>query len=100
MKLTKRLLLVLAVAIAALVVPIGIAELSDLTQTRPDPVDDSLSSIVVFDVRTQSYDGTTAEAAAAQWGVCAGTIGGDVPGGHVEQVSSEGEDTRGGSRWS
>ena len=47
---------------------IGVDELSDLTQTRPDPVDPSRSSIIVFTVDTQAYDGTVAEAAAAQWG--------------------------------
>jgi hypothetical protein len=73
----KKLLVVLAAAVVLVLGAIGVDELSDLTQTRPDPVDPSRSSIVVFDVDTQAYDGTVEEAAAAQWGVCAGTVGGE-----------------------
>ena len=68
---------------------VGIDELSDLTQTRPDKVDYSLASVIVFEVRTHSYDGTTAEAAAAHWGVCAGTIGGEVKEPGLEQLDDE-----------
>jgi hypothetical protein len=74
----KKLLAVLATAVVLVLGTIGVDELSDLTQTRPDPVDPSRSSIVVFTVDTQAYDGTVAEAAAAQWGVCAGTVGGET----------------------
>jgi hypothetical protein len=91
----RRLLLVMAGAVVAVALPIGISELSDLTQTRADPVDTSRSSIVVFDVRTQSFDGTVAEAATAQWWVCAGTVGGDVPDGRIEQVSHDEERAEG-----
>jgi hypothetical protein len=85
----RRLLLALAVGATAVLLVVGIDELSDLTQTRPDKVDDSLASIIVFEIHTHAYDGTTAEAAAAHWGVCAGTIGGEVRGPGVEPLDDE-----------
>jgi hypothetical protein len=82
-----KVVVALAVALAAVVVAVvGIDELSDQTQTRADEVDYSRASTVVFDIRVQSYDGTPAEAAAAQWNVCAGTIGGEVREPGVEQL--------------
>lgn len=80
-------LLVGCVLLAAAVA--GIDSLSDQTQTRPDDVDTSRASSIVFQIRTQAYDGTAAEAAAAQWHVCAGTIGGDLREPGVEQVDDE-----------
>ena len=82
----KRALLILVVAVAAMLLVGGLDELADLTQTRPDRVDDTRSSVVVFDVRTRAYDGPTVEAAAAQWGVCAGTIGSEVTDPGLEQL--------------
>jgi hypothetical protein len=82
----RRLLLAVAVGATAVLLVVGIDQLSDLTQTRPDLVDHSVASVIVFEVRTHAYDGTTAEAADAQWGVCAGTIGGQVRGPGLEQL--------------
>jgi hypothetical protein len=82
----KRTLLLVGLAVVGMLLLVGIDELSDLTQTRPDPVDEALASVVVFEVKTQSYDGTDAEAAAAQWGVCAGTVGGETREPGIEQL--------------
>jgi hypothetical protein len=85
----RRILVVLGVGVTALLLLVGLDELSDLTQTRADPVDETRASVVVFAIETQSYDGTEAEAAAAQWGVCAGTVGGEVNDQRIEQISGE-----------
>lgn len=74
------------VVLALLSVP-AVDALGDLTQTRPDPVDRSRASVLVFDVRTHAYDGPLDEAAAAVWGVCAGTVGGEVHGRRIDQVA-------------
>lgn len=82
----KRALLVVGIGVVGMLLLVGIDELSDLTQTRPDPVDETRASVVVFEVKTQSYDGTDAEAAAAHWSVCAGTVGGEVQEPGIEQI--------------
>ena len=44
---------------------LGVGELADLTQNRPDPVVEGSVTTVVFDVGTRRYRGTDDEAAAA-----------------------------------
>jgi hypothetical protein len=82
----KPALVVLAITGVLVAAIVGIDQLSDLTQTRADHVDESLASEIVFEIHTQAYDGTVAEAAAAQWQVCAGTIGGEVREPGLEQL--------------
>jgi hypothetical protein len=82
----KLALIVVAIAAVLGATTVGIDQLSDLTQTRADHVDESLASEIVFEVHTQAYDGAVIEAAAAQWQVCAGTIGGEVREPGLEQL--------------
>ena len=85
----KPALVVVAIAVVLAAVTVGVDQLSDLTQTRADHVDESLASEVVFDIRTQAYDGTIVEAAEAQWAVCAGTIGGEVRDPGLEHIDDQ-----------
>lgn len=85
----KAALVLAAAVVVAAVAVVGVSELSDRTQTRADEVDHSRASTIVFRIRVGAYDGTLAEAAAAQWGVCAGTIGGEVREPGVEQLDDE-----------
>jgi hypothetical protein len=82
----RRALVILGVSITAVLLVAGLDVLSDLTQTRPDAVDHTIATEVSFEVETQAYDGTEAEAAEAQWAACAGTVGGTTTPSGVELV--------------
>jgi hypothetical protein len=64
----KRLLLVLVLAVAA---AITIAELADLTQSRPDKVDAAAVTEIVLDVDQDRFGTGEDGAADALWAVCA-----------------------------
>ncbi|HLT69712.1 MAG TPA: hypothetical protein VKZ72_06075 [Acidimicrobiales bacterium] len=72
-----RALLAVAVAVGGV---LGVGELADLTQNRPDPVVEGSVTVVVFDVGTRRYNGTDDEAAAALWAVCAASVSGTATG--------------------
>jgi hypothetical protein len=72
----KRAAVILSVALTAVLLVLGLDELSDLTQTRPDHVDETVATVVELEVRARNYDGPLIEAARAQWAACEGTIGG------------------------
>lgn len=63
----------MAIVVAA-VLWLGIDQLADVTQTRPDVAVAGSSSEVVFSVATKRYEGTLEEAANALWAACGGTI--------------------------
>ena len=83
----------LVAVVLGLVSVIGVGELADLTQNRPDPVVEGSSTVVEFDVGTRDYSGTDMEAAQALWAVCAASVGGDntaveaIDGGFTVSVS-------------
>ncbi|MFS8480798.1 MAG: hypothetical protein FWJ94_02725 [Acidimicrobiia bacterium] len=72
-----KVLLAVVVAVGGV---LGVGELADLTQNRPDPVVEGSVTTVVFDVGTRRYRGTDDEAAAALWAVCAASVSGTATG--------------------
>lgn len=72
-----KALLAVVVAVGGV---LGVGELADLTQNRPDPVVEGSVTTVVFDVGTRRYRGTDDEAAAALWAVCAASVSGTATG--------------------
>jgi hypothetical protein len=63
--------LALGVGLVALAI-IGTVALAEVTQDRPDSVDPSSASIVLFDVEERAFLG--AEPGAALWAACQGAI--------------------------
>jgi hypothetical protein len=68
---------VIAAVVLGLLAVVGVGELADLTQNRPDPVVDGSSTVIRFDVGTRDYSGSDLQAAQALWAVCAATVSGD-----------------------
>jgi hypothetical protein len=68
---------VVAAVVLGLLAVVGVGELADLTQNRPDPVVDGSSTVISFDVGTRDYPGSDLQAAQALWAVCAATVSGD-----------------------
>jgi hypothetical protein len=58
---------------------LGIDELADATQTRPDRVRSGVHTIVELDLHGELAEATPARAAAALWHSCVGTLQRDVP---------------------
>jgi hypothetical protein len=83
----KRALVILSVCLTAVLLVVGLDELSDLTQTRPDRVDDTIATVVEIEVQAQNYDGPLLEAARAQWAACEGTVGGETREPGLEEVA-------------
>ena len=71
---------VLAVLAVAILGAIGIVGLAELTQNRPDAVEEGSATVVSFDVDTHDYQRGDDAAALALWAVCSATVGGDVSG--------------------
>jgi hypothetical protein len=66
------------VGVVVLLVVVGaifIAELGDLTQTRPDHVDPESRSEIVLEVDTRNYHQPEGDAARNLWAACSGTTG-------------------------
>jgi hypothetical protein len=63
----KRLLIVVALAVAAFVV---VSELGDLTQSRPDPIRSDAATEVVLSVDEDRFGPGEDGAAAALWAIC------------------------------
>jgi hypothetical protein len=68
---------VVAAVVLGLLSVVGVNELADLTQNRPDPVVDGSSTVIRFDVGTRDYPGSDLQAAQALWAVCSSTVGGE-----------------------
>jgi hypothetical protein len=64
----------LAGALAVALLVIGIDQLSDATQNRPDAIEAGTRSTVVFDVDLRQRNQREAAAAHTLWSVCSGTI--------------------------
>jgi len=64
----------LAVVVAAVLV-LGVDELGDRTQTRPEVVDPASRAEVTLAVRTHGYLGATDDAARTLWEVCRPQLG-------------------------
>jgi hypothetical protein len=80
----RRAVLGLGLAVAAVLVLFGLAE---LTQNRPDVVDPGSTTEIVLEVDTRGWPQPTRGAAQAVWGVCAGTVDSQPgPEGLVEEV--------------
>jgi hypothetical protein len=82
----KRAIVILSVSLTAVLLVVGLDELSDLTQTRPDRVDETVATVVELHVRARNYDGPLIEAAQAQWAACEGTVGGTTAAPGLEEV--------------
>jgi hypothetical protein len=67
----KRLGVLLVLAVVGV---IGLQQLANATQNRPDDVRPGSESTVTFDVATRRYDRGDDAAAQALWIVCEGTI--------------------------
>jgi hypothetical protein len=64
----------LGYSLVAVVLFVGIGAMADATQNRPDEVDPSSTTRIVFDVDTRDYKRSDAEAARGLWAVCSSTI--------------------------
>ncbi|HEY6698425.1 MAG TPA: hypothetical protein VIZ67_09370, partial [Acidimicrobiales bacterium] len=70
----------LAILVAAVMGTLGVIGLAELTQNRPDPVEEGSATVLTFDVDTRDYQRGDGAAAQALWAVCSATVGGDVTG--------------------
>ena len=64
----------LAGALAVVLLVLGIDQLSDATQNRPDDIEAGTRSTVVFDVDLRQRSQREAAAAHTLWSVCSGTV--------------------------
>jgi hypothetical protein len=67
---------------------VGVGQLRELTQNRPDTLVQGTETVIELDVATRDYPRTETAAVQALWAVCAATIPGDVTG----PVASAGDD--------
>jgi hypothetical protein len=79
-----RLVLIL---LGALGLAVGVGELADLTQTRPEAIDPGSRAEVTISVETHGYLGPSEDAARALWAVCMPQLGSATRAVSLAQVS-------------
>lgn len=65
----------LLILLVAAVLAIGVDQLGDLTQTRPEVIDPDSRAQVTLSVEVHGYLGPTEDAARALWAVCQPQLG-------------------------